>query len=33
MLDEKKEETGIAFTLLHFKGLVLQFFLTFKDSN
>lgn len=33
MLSEKKDESEITFTFLHFKRLVLQFFFTFKDSN
>lgn len=33
MLSEKKDKSEIAFTFLHFKRLVLQFSLTFKDSK
>lgn len=33
MLSKKKDESEITFTFLHFKRLVLQIFLTFKDRD
>lgn len=33
MLSENEDESEITFTFLHFRRLVLQFFLTFKDRE